>query len=212
MSWEIDYKLFKAPFTAMIAGPTQSGKTTLLLEILKNVDKYVYPRPDRIVYCYSRPQSSIRELQNVEKNEGLPDLDQFDAKINNLIILDDLMSECESSKEIVNLFTVDSHHKNISTFILAQNLYSRGKYARTISLNCNYLVIFNNPRDRSQIQFLSRQMYPTNSSFLIECYEDATETKHGYLFLDLTQAQDNNFRVQSNILDENRIIYVSKKK
>ncbi len=52
-------------------------------------------------------------------------------------------------------------------------------------------------------------MYPNNSNFLTECFEDATESRHhGNLFLDLTQKANNKLRVQTNILPyETRIIY-----
>jgi hypothetical protein len=187
-----------------------AGKSFLLIELLKANKKYIYPPPDRIVYCYSRTQSAFKQLAelNIEFVEGIPDLDQFDPSVNNLIILDDLMDQCESNVSILNLFTVDSHHKNISTFLVSHNLFSQGKHSRTISLNCNYLIVFSNPRDRSQIQYLARQMYPTNSRYLIESFEDATNKTHGYLFIDLTQSTNNLLRIQSNILDnQQRIVY-----
>jgi hypothetical protein len=66
----------------------------------------------------------------------------------------------------------------------------------------------NNPRDRGQIYNFSRQMYPTNSKFLVECYEDATSKKFGYLFIDMSQNTANEFRVQTGITpNEQRIIY-----
>ena len=208
----IDSQIFRAPFTCMLAGPTQSGKTHLLIEILNNAREMVEPPPDRIMYCYSRPQEIFNNIPGLELHQGVPDIDEFDPSINNMIILDDLMEECEENPSIQKLFTVDSHHKNISTFLITQNLYSKGKCARTISLNCHYMIIFNNPRDRLQIKNLSRQMYPGNSKFLNECYEDATESKqYGYLFLDMTQKTRQKHRVQTNILPgETRIIYQTK--
>jgi hypothetical protein len=207
---EISNIIFKAPFTALLAGPSQSGKTTLLTQILKHAHELISPKPTRIVYCYSRAIDSLRrQFKNIEFIHGLPDVEMFDPRENNLLILDDLMTESEASKAIVNLFTVDSHHKNISTFLLAQNLFSKGKYSRTISLNCNYLIVFNNPRDRSQIQFLARQMYPNNPQFLNECYIDATKNKYGYLFIDLHQTTNENYRIQTDILNK-RIIYQQK--
>jgi len=51
----------------------------------------------------------------------------------NLIIFDDLMSECINSNTIMNLFTVGSHHKNTSVFFITQNIFSKGKFARDIT-------------------------------------------------------------------------------
>ena len=207
---------FKHPFTCMMAGPSQSGKSTLLSNILKLNQRMISPPPERIIYCYARWSDGFNDLKQisprVEFLQGLPDTETFSAQTNNVLILDDLMSEAEKNRSILELFTTDSHHANISVFLISQNLFSRGKYSRTISLNCQYLIVFNNPRNKAQIYALARQMYPTNPPFLVECYEDATSEKYGYLLLDLTQSTDNKYRVQSGITpNESRIIYQPRK-
>jgi hypothetical protein len=143
----LDATVFRAPATILVSGPTQSGKTSLLVEILRNAKTMISPPPDRIVYCYSRIQDTFSSIPGIELHEGLPDADEFDPNLNNVLIMDDLMEQSESNPDVQTLFTVDSHHKNITIFLISQNLYSKGKCARTISLNCNYMIIFNNPRD-----------------------------------------------------------------
>ena len=71
------------------------------------------------------------------------------------------MSECINNEEIMNLFTVGTHHINTSVFFLTQNIFSKGKYSRDISLNTNYMILFKNPRDQQQFQILARQIYGT---------------------------------------------------
>ena len=203
--------VFRAPFTCMLAGPSQCGKSTLLYEILQNRDSLIDKSPDRIVYCYSVPQENFNLLSNIniEFVQGLPNMADFDPSINNLVILDDLIQECEKNQEIQSLFTIHSHHKNISVFIITQNLFSKGPCARTISLNCRYLIIFNNPRDATQVRRLGQQIFPEKSSFLVQAYKDAIESEpYGYLFVDNTQATPAKYRVQSCILPQNtRIFY-----
>lgn len=214
-TWEIDSFIFKHPFTSFVAGPTQSGKTHLIHQIIKHNQEMIFPKIERIIYCYSawQPIFEMLKLNNLEFHEGLINFDEINSNQNNLVILDDLLKDCQDNPSIQSLFTVDSHHKNISVFLLSQNLFPQGKCTRTISLNSHYLIIFNNPRDRSQIYVLARQMFPSKLNFLIEAYLDAIENKaHGYIFIDLKQSTLEKNRVQTGILPGNlRIIYTVKK-
>jgi hypothetical protein len=49
-------------------------------------------------------------------HEGLPEIETLDKNI--LIIFDDLMEQCERDTAILNSFTVDSHHTNISSIFM----------------------------------------------------------------------------------------------
>ena len=57
---------------------------------------------------------------------------------------------------------------------LVQNLFHKNKESRTISLNSQYMVVFKNPRDASQMSHLARQMYPGRVKFVQEAFKDAT--------------------------------------
>ena len=212
MSESIANNIFNHPFTCLVAGPTQSGKTTFIEKIIQHNKTAIHPNINRIIYCYARWQDKYDYFKllypRIEFNMGLYDIDLINPKDNNLIILDDLTHLCEKDDSVLNLFTTDSHQKNISVVLLTQNVFSKGKHFRTISLNSHYVVLMNNPRDRLQVQSLARQMFPKKSQFLIEAYQDATLNKFGYLFLDLTQSTDDSNRVQTGVLpNQERIIY-----
>ena len=215
MNWFVDPYIFKHPFTCTIAGPTQSGKTWLLKRVLVyNADLFDIP-PKNITYCYSAWQTSFDSFNeispDVKFHKGIPDIDEIDTSEPNLIILDDLMKECEEDPSIQKLFTIDSHHKNISVFFITQNIFSKGKFTRTLNLNSHYLILFNNPRDRLQIGTLARQMFPNKVKFFMEAFEDAASKPHGYLMIDLKQSTEERNRIQTGITsDDLRIIYTSK--
>ena len=121
------------------------------------------------------------------------------------------MITSDINQVVPNIFTKSSHHRKISILHLTQNLFDKNKYARTISLNAHYLVLFKNPRDASQFATLARQMYPNASKFAIEAYRDATERPFGYLFVDLKPDQDERCRSRTNIFpDEMQYVYVRK--
>jgi len=116
-----------------------------------------------------------------------------------------------SSEAIVNLFTKGSHHKNFSVILISQNLFHQGRGQRDISLNANYIIITKNPRNRSQIRHLARQVYPDDLKCLEKAYYDAISRFHlllGYLLLDLKQSNEYRFRTCIFSDDTTHYIYV----
>jgi hypothetical protein len=202
-----DSFVFQHPFTCVIAGPTGCGKTHLLLKILDKSNDLINLKPERIIYCYSIWQEAFDKFKDkVEFHKGIFDFEEVNCNMVNLMIFDDLMTESDNMT-IQNLFTRGSHHLNISVFLLTQNLFNKGKFTRTINLNSQYTIIFDNPRDRSQISHLARQMFPHNSKFLVEAYNDVMRSQRGYLFLDNKNTTPEEIRIQTNITKQIRIVY-----
>jgi len=143
--------------------------------------------------------------------EGLPQLSDkvFDGSEPSLIVVDDHMSDI--NQVVADIFTKISHHGNISILHLTQYLFDKNKYARTISLNAHYLVLFKNPRDAGQFSILARQLYPSSWKFAIEAYKDATSAPYGYLLIDLKPEQDERCRLRTNVFPgETQFVYVRK--
>jgi len=115
-----------------------------------------------------------------------------------LVIFHDLLNDVYS-KQMCDLFTNGSHHRNISVILITQNLLHQGRYCTDISLNAKYLVLLNNVRDKNQFMFLARQVYAENSASLYKYYLDATQRPHGYLILDLSQDTDDRLRFRTDI-------------
>ena len=105
-------------------------------------------------------------------------LEKIQASEKNLVLLDDLMTSAGESKQISKLFTQEAHHKNLTVIFIVQNVFYHGREMRTISLNTHYLVLYKNPRDKSQIRYLSHQTFPENSKYLTKVYEPATQIPH----------------------------------
>ena len=54
-------------------------------------------------------------------------------------------------------------------------------------------------------------MYPGNSQFLIEAFQDATKQAHGYLLIDLKPSTEDKLRVRTGLLPSDKIVvYVQK--
>ena len=149
-------------------------------------------------------------IQNIEYKQGLPtekDVEKFHQSI---IVLDDLMLESRSSTTVANMFARVAHHRQCFIIHITQNLFQQGAITRTQSLNAHYIVMFKNPRDRLQITYLARKMYPHLPNFLTMDFENATEVDHGYLLLDLGPTTKDMLRVRSNIFigDKQHTVYV----
>lgn len=204
---------FTHPSTFIISGPSQCGKTFFTYNILKN--KMIYPFPDRIIWNYSMAQPLYNEIKeeipNIEFIKGYDQniLERFSPCINNLLILDDLMQESGNSELLSQIFTRGSHHLSLSVIYIVQNIFHKGGHHRECSLNSQYVVLFNNPRDRIQVRTLSSQMYPNTKNFLADCLGNASELQdRGYLLLDLRSDTPEDFRIRSLIFPgEETVVY-----
>jgi hypothetical protein len=202
--------MLKHPFSALVTGPSQSGKTQWVCRLLACIDKMLTLKPERIYYCYSEWQptySKIAALGNVQLIEGLPDLDELrDPNVPALVVMDDLMTELSKSTALTTLFTKAVHHWNISCIHIIQNLFYQN--TRTARINASYIVLFKSPGDKLQVSTLARQLYPTNTRMFLDVYRDATSTPYGYLLIDLTQTTDENLRLRTSVFpDETVCIY-----
>lgn len=201
---------FLHPFTAIVAGPSGCGKSNFVTNFLKHCKEICNTKFDQVLWCYDEMQP-LYNLENVTYIQGLPEMSMFDGKYPQLIIIDDLMRE--SDGRIVDIFTKGSHHRNLSVFYITQNLFHQGRGQRDISLNTSYIIYFKNPRDRTQIRHLARQVFPDNTKFVEEAYKDATVEPHGYLMIDLKQNTNDACRFKSKIDPPNDkcVVYVPKK-
>jgi len=90
--------VFLLPFTCIMTGASQSGKTRLFFEILLK-ENIFDKKPDRIIYCYSEYQpifTQYKELLNIEFHEGMIDMESINKDNINLIVYDDLMINCSN--------------------------------------------------------------------------------------------------------------------
>jgi DNA replication protein DnaC len=136
---------FKYHFSWLLSGPSGSGKSSFCIRILQNHKVLCIELnfSGGIIWCY-RESSAIpigswpwrnkfvltKESQQTLKQWGKPCL----------IILDDLLYDA-NSKDVCELLTKGSHHRNISVIHITQIVFHQGKYCRDISLNAKYVDV-----------------------------------------------------------------------
>jgi hypothetical protein len=154
---------------------------------------------ENIVWCQSENKAP-RRLIDVLFVKGVSDFETPES-IPTLIVLEVLMDSAYST-QVSDLFTKGSHHRNISLILITQNLFHQGPSSHGISLYTKYTVTFKNPRDKTQIVHLARQVYPENMSRFHKTYLDVCKDPHTYFYLDLTQSINDLFRFRTKIFQD----------
>lgn len=201
----------KSPSTLLISGPSSSGKTTLVREIMKRPHDVYDKKILQVVYCYSCYQPVFEEMKKeisipIQFVEGITS--DLKPPPRTLLVIDDLQ---DSSDLISKWFIKDSHHSDCDVIYLVQNLFSQNKGHRTCNLNSHALIAFKNPRDKLQISCLAKQICPSNNKFLMSAYEQSTVLAHGYLFINLQQTTSDVLRIRDSVFPLEANYYVDKK-
>ena len=216
MSAEGQFTKFDArlqtPFSLIIAGPSSCGKTSFVINLLKNNRRVVSNPFDYILWFYgeSFPRDEYFQNQPITFHQGLPD--SFDSLINpskrGLAIFDDLMAECGNSKLITEFFTKRTHHENVSVIFITQNLYSEGKERKNFAKNATYLCVFNSPLDQTVGFSLARSLMPHNHRCFVNIFSHAVTKAHGYLFIDGHQESPKAAMFRSDMFGDVQHVYI----
>ena len=120
------------------------------------------------------------------------------------------MLKITQSEDCVQLFTVTSHHRNITVLFLTQNLYPPGKYARSISFNCSTVILFRNERDKKQVLTFASQSLPGQTDYFKDAYELSTgRERYGYILIDVSPHTEKTYMLRSRIFpQEDTVVYV----
>lgn len=209
---------FQSPTSIGIFAPSFSGKTTLTKKILENSNKLFTTPPEFVVYCYNEWLDIFDQMSTTVKNlilyQGVPgreDIEKWSNGKHFILVLDDLQQVCESKKEVANMFTVGSHHKNFTLIYSCHNIFGKGTFARTINLNTHYLILFRNNRDTQQVQTLGRQIFGKKSTYFMDAYKKATSVDWGYLLVNLhprTTAEERQKLLTHILPGETTVIYL----
>ena len=201
--------LLHAPFSMGIFGSRGSGKTQFAKQLLQS--NLISPAVERVLWVYKSWQVEQEELMrdtrfSIDFVDEIPPLPTKRAEESTLIVIDDCMNEVGTSEVVEALFT-RGRHLNVSVIVLAQNLFHQAKRMRNIALNMDYVVIFKNVRDESQIRRYAQQT-SWGVNFFMDAYKSATSQPYGHLFLDYTPHAVESLRVRGNIFHSPPTYYV----
>ena len=209
---------FKENFKIFLCGPSRCGKTVFIKDLLENMSSITKQNISKVIYVYKVWQSIFEDMHSQGLvNIFLEEKDNIIEKIKNLaygetslIIFDDLINS-KNLEEISNLFVVDGRHSNYSLIFTSQRMFVNNEYFRQISNNCDYIVVFKNPRNYSEIRTLAQQLTPIGLD-LLDIYTKATKDPFSYLLINLTQECNEDLKFISHLFDYDHYVksYVKK--
>ena len=122
------------------------------------------------------------------------------------------MTETHDCKTLVTLFTIGSHHRNLTVIYIVQNVFDKGKYSRTILLNSRYHVVFKNRRDETQFRIFDTQILFYHSEWLVEAYADAVTPDNGNMVIDNKPKTSETHRFRTRIFSDETPAFYSEQK
>ena len=164
---------FIANSNILVIGASGSGKTTAVLRIIQ--EKLIDPMPTKIFYLYGAYQPEFDAWQKDETNAKITFIEGLDLSVVDqykepkLLICDDLILEL--NKSLAQHFIAGSSHKNTTTIFISHSLFLNNELYRLISNNSQYLLLFKNKRNFSQVATLARQILGTQHELLLSAYK-----------------------------------------
>lgn len=210
---------FISPFTMLLIGMSNSGKSNYMRKLLEQPDKVFTEPPSRILYFYNIHQRLFDEMeQSVAKItfiQGLPSRSEIESwavqEKHLMLVFDDLYHELINSKDITDLTIMLCHHMNISCIMTSHNIFMSSKYSKTITTNIHYILLFT-LQNRLQLSTLGTQLFchKNKSRNFVHVYDSVMQdNRFSPLIIDLSpQTENKQQMLRSNVLPgEFPIIY-----
>lgn len=199
---------FKQPFRMLIVGPSGSGKSNVLINLLIRYLKYT----ELYIYCKHKDEKKYQFIEwffeQVRKNEALKlskkekceyeqalnsipsfchvsdnlselNIDNFDSNEENVIVIDDFVLEA-NQKNVIEMF-ISGRHKNCSIIYISQTYY---RIPKDIRINCSYLLLFNIPSTNELNMIIRDQKITMSKDELIKKLKQAFSIKFNFITID----------------------------
>ncbi len=207
---------FKSPANFCLFGPSQSGKSHWILNLLRYRDSMFEIRPHKVVYCFNQWQPIFEKLEEeidgIIMHQGVASLQFLQEHADGrhfLVIYDDLQSKCNSKDSGVSeLFCVGSHALQMSIILVGHTIFGRDQSV-VINRNTHYILLMRDNRDKKQIACLAGQVFPGQTHFFKTAYELATSSRNfGYLLVSVHPQTPKEYALSTCIFpNEPTIIY-----
>lgn len=153
--------MFTHPANCVVAGPSQSGKTSFIINLIKHRENLIEDCPKKIVLFYNEAlQDKYKELVNegvISALQGLPSEQFLHESCGNSILIFDDLNHKSNNFDLSDLFRVFTHHNRSTILFLQHNLFNTNfKEARN---NAHVLILTSNFKNLNISSLLSRELF-----------------------------------------------------
>ena len=215
---KVEFPRFNHPSNIAIYGPSKSGKTYFVKDLILNRDAVFKMQEEgkrfkKIFYFYGsvfQPifQSIQEELgEMIVFNKGFPKqpFENIILPENRpaMVIFDDLETEIQDNESAQNLITRGSHHMDLTVVMIMQSIYPRGKNSANMFSNFDVSIYFHYSGEDHRLLLRFRAFFHDKKSGddLLNQYKEWTSKKGGYMVIDKhSDLEDKNlFQIRTGI-------------
>jgi hypothetical protein len=192
--------IFPKNIFCILAGSTGSGKTNLMMHLLKKeqllnyADVYVYsstlyqPSYEFLKQYYEKLEKFVQDKTGkvlkiahfLEADEEIVDPSTLDKTKNHIMIFDDVMLKDQT---VIKEYFCKGRHNNVNVFYLCQSLHKIAKHC--IRENANIFILFK--QDDKTLKYFHETHISGDMDFkeFKSFCDDAWKKKHGFVVINL---------------------------
>jgi Poxvirus A32 protein len=218
------------PFRLTVAGSSDSGKTTMIMNLLMGnkklredgeryilcndiilVDKYDEPKWDIVKNFYTELAEEGEDVSfTVIHPSNIPSHEEFNANRSTIVIFEDIMNQPRKIQDSICEYFTHGRHNNISSIYISQRFFSIPK---TIRENITYISLHRGGGSLSDIKRIIGN-YTEHTESLAPAIDDLTLKKE-FIVFDLRKSRDDPLSIRvrwdtslRSLLDSNNTINV----
>ena len=201
----------KIPFRMLIIGSSGSGKTNVILNLLKQfngtfssitiytrqIDEPLYQHLKDTYKKTHKINNGDEQLNIFEGLDQLKSLNEYDSELNHLVIFDDLILD-KNLKGVAEYY-IRCRKKGVSVVFISQSYYMNNESWKVIRRQANYIIIKKINSSKELMIIIKDYSLDVSKNEFMKIYEDITkDNKFNFLMLDMDAEPEKRFRKNFN--------------